>query len=134
VRLFLYGTLMDPAVAQRVAGEDRFVQEARPALLPGWRRVMLRGTPYPTLVRDASAAVHGLLAEVPPAVLQRLHAYEGPLYCFVRVHVFCDGATIAARAWIAPPARAAVSRLRPFRSPSRTSLPAPDYALPHRGP
>jgi len=95
---------------------------------------MLRGTPFPTLVRDPSAAVHGLLAEVPPAVLQRLHAYEGPRYCFVRVRVFCDGATIAARAWIAPPARAAVSRVRPFRSPSRTSLPAPDYALPHRGP
>jgi hypothetical protein len=124
---------MDPAVARRVAGEDRFVQEARPALLPGWRRALLRGTPFPTLVRDASAAVHGLLAEVPPAVLQRLHAYEGPLYRFVRVRVFCDGATIAARAWIAPPARAAFSRLRPSGSPSRTSPPAPDHALPHRG-
>lgn len=97
---------MDPAVARRVAGADRFVREARPALLPGWRRAILRGTPYPTLVRDPTTAVHGLLAEVPPAVLRRLHAYEGPLYRFVAVRVLCDGATLAARAWIAHPMRA----------------------------
>jgi hypothetical protein len=101
---------MDPAVARRVAGTDRFVREARPALLPGWRRAMLRGTPYPTLARDPTAAVHGLLAEVPLAVLRRLHAYEGPLYRFVAVRVLCDGATLAARAWIAPEARAITAR------------------------
>lgn len=101
---------MDPAVARRVAGADRFVQEARPALLPGWRRAMLRGTPYPTLVRDPSDAVHGLLAEVPPTVLQRLHAYEGVLYRFVSVRVLCDGTTRAARAWIAAHARATTAR------------------------
>lgn len=97
---------MDPAVARRVAGADRFVREARPALLPGWRRAMLRGTPYPTLVRDAEGAVHGLLAEIAPGVLRRLAAYEGALYRFVTVRVFSDGAVVAARAWIAPEGRA----------------------------
>lgn len=105
-RVFLYGTLTDPGVALRVAGEDLFVRAARPALLPGYRRTRLRGTPYPTLVRDAKTGVHGLLAEVPPAVLRRLSAYEGPLYRFVRVRVFCAGATFAARTWIAPETRA----------------------------
>lgn len=97
---------MDPAVARRVAGHDRFVQAARPALLAGYRRAMLRGTPYPTLVRSSSDAVHGLLAEIAPATLRRLSAYEGSLYRFVTVRVLCAGATIAARAWIAPQARA----------------------------
>ncbi|GIX10399.1 gamma-glutamylcyclotransferase family protein [Elioraea sp.] len=106
MRLFLYGTLTDPAVARRVAGEDRFVREARPALLAGYRRVILRGTPYPTLVPDREAAVHGLVTEVTPAVLRRLHAYEGPLYRFVTVRVLCEGATLAARAWIAHRTRA----------------------------
>jgi hypothetical protein len=101
---------MDPAVARRVAGEDAFVREARPALLPGWRRARLRGTPYPTLVRDAHGAVHGLLAEVAPAVLRRLSAYEGSLYRLVTVRVLCEGATLAARAWIAPQARATTAR------------------------
>lgn len=106
MRVFLYGTLRDPAVARRVAGDEGFLREARPALLPGWRRAKLRGTPYPTLVRDPEAAVHGLIAEVPRAVLRRLSAYEGLLYRFVRVRVLCDGATLAARAWIAPERRA----------------------------
>jgi gamma-glutamylcyclotransferase (GGCT)/AIG2-like uncharacterized protein YtfP len=97
---------MDPAVARRVAGEDAFVREARAALLPGWRRARLRDTPYPTLVRDADGAVHGLLAEVPPAVLRRLSAYEGSLYRLVTVRVLCAGAMLAARAWIAPERRA----------------------------
>jgi hypothetical protein len=97
---------MDREVARHVAGEDRFVREARPALLAGYRRAVLRGTPYPTLVRDAHGAVHGLLAEVPPAVLSRLHVYEGSLYRFVRVRVLCGGATLAAHAWIAPEGRA----------------------------
>jgi gamma-glutamylcyclotransferase (GGCT)/AIG2-like uncharacterized protein YtfP len=105
-RLFLYGTLTDPEVARRVAGDDGFLRAARPALLAGHRRARLRGTPYPTLLRDATSVVHGLLAEVPPAVLRRLSAYEGPLYRFVPVRVLCAGATLAARAWIAPETRA----------------------------
>ena len=106
MRVFLYGTLMDPTVARRVAGEDGFVRDARPALLAGYRRATLRGTPYPTLARDAAGTVHGLLAEVTPAVLSRLHDYEGRQYRFVAVRVLCGGVTRAARAWIAPERRA----------------------------
>ena len=106
MRVFLYGTLMDPEVAQRVCGEDRFVRAARPALLPGWRKVALRGTPFPTLVRDDATATHGLLAEIPPRLLTRLHAYEGSAYRFLPMRVLCDGRRLAARAWIAHPRRA----------------------------
>ncbi|MFQ3622047.1 MAG: gamma-glutamylcyclotransferase family protein [Acetobacteraceae bacterium] len=126
MRVFLYGTLMDPEVAKRVSGEDGFLRSARPALLPGWRRARLRGTPFPTLVRAADGAVHGLLAEVPPEVLRRLHAYEGPLYRFLPVRVLCDGASIAARAWIAPQARAVLDAAPPgvARSPRPASTAA----------
>ena len=106
MRVFLYGTLMDPEVARRVCGEDHFVRAARPALLPGWRKVALRGTPFPTLVRDEAAATHGLLAEIPPRLLARLHAYEGAAYRFLPVYVLCAGRKLAARAWIAHPRRA----------------------------
>lgn len=106
MRIFLYGTLMDPEVARRVAGEDRFVREARPALLPGWRKTLLRGTPFPTLVPEERSVVHGLLAEVSPRTLARLHVYEGSLYRFVTVPVLSEGRRVAARAWIAPPWRA----------------------------
>lgn len=106
MRVFLYGTLMDPEVARRVSGDDRFVREARPALLSGWRKTLLRGTPFPTLVRDERSVVHGLLAEVSPPTLARLHAYEGSLYRFVTVVVLNAGRRVAARAWIAPPWRA----------------------------
>ncbi len=103
MRVFLYGTLMDPEVAQRVCGENGFVRAARPALLPGWRKVSLRGTPFPTLVRDEGLATHGLLAEIPPRLLTRLHAYEGTAYRFLPVRVLCAGKRLAARAWIAHP-------------------------------
>ncbi|MCS6921646.1 MAG: gamma-glutamylcyclotransferase [Elioraea sp.] len=106
MRIFLYGTLMDPEVARRVSGDDRFVREAQPALLPGWRKTLLRGTPFPTLVPDDGSVVHGLLAKVSPRTLARLHAYEGRLYRFVTVHVLSAGRRLAARAWIAPPWRA----------------------------
>jgi gamma-glutamylcyclotransferase (GGCT)/AIG2-like uncharacterized protein YtfP len=113
MRVFLYGSLMDPDVFARVAGTAAPVEAARPALLPGWRRVFLRGTPFPTLVRDPSGAVDGLLAAIPPALLPALHAYEGALYRFLPVRVLSDGAIRAARAWVARPDRADPSRSWP---------------------
>jgi hypothetical protein len=106
MRVFLYGSLMDPAVFAAVAGTAAPLAAARPALLQGWRRVALRGTPYPTLVAASTEAVDGLLATIPPALLPALHAYEGALYRFLPVRVLCDGRVVSARAWIARPDRA----------------------------
>ncbi|QXM23925.1 gamma-glutamylcyclotransferase [Elioraea tepida] len=106
MRVFLYGTLMDPAVFQRIAGTAAPLEAARPALLEGWRRVTLRAAPFPTLLRDPSGRVDGLLATIPLALLPPLHAYEGQLYRFVTVRVLSDGAILSARAWVAHPSRA----------------------------
>lgn len=105
MRLFLYGTLLRPALLARFAGR---AMRQTPAALPGWRRVRLRGTPYPTL-RRARAVVPGALVEVPAAALRRLDAYEGPRYRRVRVTVRAGSRPRAAVAWIA----AAVT-LRPW--------------------
>ncbi len=110
MRVFLYGSLMDPAVFARVAGTATPLEAARPALLEGWRRVTLRGTPFPALIRDAGSAVDGLVAEIPPALLPALHAYEGALYRFVPLRVQCEGRRLAVRAWIARPDQADARR------------------------
>ena len=73
-----------------------------PAILPGFRRVVLRGTPYPTLLRDPGAETDGLLLAVGALVLRRLHAYEGPAYRFRPVHVTVGSVRIPAHAWISP--------------------------------
>jgi gamma-glutamylcyclotransferase (GGCT)/AIG2-like uncharacterized protein YtfP len=113
--VFLYGTLTDPRVFAAAAGTAAPLARARPARLTGYRRVTLRGTPYPTLVRDPDATVEGLLAAIPPALLPALHAYEGRRYRFLPVRVVAGVATVEARAWIAPEGLA--DRHRPW-SPS----------------
>lgn len=108
--LFLYGTLLVPRVLRRFGGQPR---RLRPARAEGWRRVTLRGTPYPTLLRGAGS-VPGALLRVPPAVLARLHAYEGPPYRLVPLRVRTARGMAWARAWVAPPWRAAALECWPL--------------------
>jgi hypothetical protein len=110
MRVFLYGSLMAPAVFARRTGTAAPLAAARPALLPGWRRVALRGTPFPTLLADRRAAVDGIVVTLPPSLLPPLHAYEGALYRFLPVLVVSEGHRLAARAWIARPDRADPAR------------------------
>jgi len=102
IRIFAYGTLRDPGIFRRVVGTDAPVLAALPALLPGFRRAPLAGTPYDTLVRDRAAEVEGLLIEVDRAALVRLHRYEERLYRFRPVHVRVGSLRVPAHAWIAP--------------------------------
>jgi len=97
MRLFLYGTLLRPAVLTRFAGRALPV---RPAELPGWRRVQLRFTRYPTL-RRARGAVAGGLITVNAVSLRRLCAYEGVRYRLRCVTVRSQGRAATAHAWIA---------------------------------
>lgn len=102
MRIFVYGTLRDPRVFARIAGSLAPLDSALPARLPGWRRVRMAGTPYPTLLRDPRAEADGLLLDVPHAALRRLHAYEGPAYRFRPVRVTVGSLRILAHAWISP--------------------------------
>jgi len=97
MRLFLYGTLLDPPTLTRFAGRTL---PATPATLAGWRRVRLRGSLYPTLVR-ARDRVAGAVVAVDAAVLRRLSAYEGPCYVLRRLAVATARGNTAAYAWIA---------------------------------
>lgn len=105
IRLFLYGTLLDAARFAAVAGTAAPLAAGRPALLPGMRRVRLRGTPYPTLVPDRRGRVVGRVVEVGPPVLRRLSAYEGRPYRLRPVWPRHCGRVAMACAWIAPAGR-----------------------------
>ncbi len=84
MKLFLYGTLADPAALGRCAGRPvRAVPE--PASLPGYRRVLLRGARYPTLKKAPRAQVLGVIIRVTADMLVRLQNYESARYR--RVHV-----------------------------------------------
>lgn len=98
VRLFLYGTLLDPATLAAFAGR---ALPGVPAVLPGWRRVALPGGRWPTL-RRGRGSVSGAVVSVGGAALARLAAYEGPAYRLTPVVVRTARGTMPARAWIAP--------------------------------
>ncbi|WP_165943272.1 gamma-glutamylcyclotransferase family protein [Roseicella aquatilis] len=104
--LFLYGTLLDPAVLERMAGEPGLARRLRPARLPGWARVGLRGTPYPTLLPDPGVVTEGALLRCGPGALARLAAYEGASYRLVPVRAETPRGPRRARAWVAPRWRA----------------------------
>jgi gamma-glutamylcyclotransferase (GGCT)/AIG2-like uncharacterized protein YtfP len=106
VILFVYGTLLDAGVLTRVSGERALALRLVPARLDGWRRVFLRGTPYPTLVPAAGASVNGAVLRVGDAALARLSAYEGSAYVLTPLGVTTARGALRARAWIAPPWRA----------------------------
>jgi len=110
VILFLYGTLLDPGVLARMSGDRALARRMRPARLPGWRRVHLRGTRYPTLLRDPASVVEGAVLHVGAAALARLSAYEGSAYVLAPVTVATARGAVRARAWIAPPWRADLAR------------------------
>ncbi len=96
-----------------MTGEPALVRRLVPARLRGWRRVFLRGTPYPTLIGDAGGAVEGAVLRVGPDVLTRLSAYEGSDYGLTPVAVNTAQGPVRARAWIAPAWRADPARAWP---------------------
>lgn len=116
-QVFLYGTLLDPGVLERMAGRRGLARRLRPARLPGYRRAALRGTPYPTLFRDPRAATDGAVLRLGPAAMARLGAYEGALYRLRPVRVLTGRGGARARAWTAEPRRA--DRLRDWPVPPR---------------
>jgi gamma-glutamylcyclotransferase (GGCT)/AIG2-like uncharacterized protein YtfP len=101
VRLFVYGTLMDPRCVERVAGR-RF--PTRPATLHGWTRSIGRHG-YPVIDPARGARVEGLLLDdVDDGALRALDAYEdeGRLYRRQAVYVSVDGCPIACQAYVSP--------------------------------
>lgn len=113
--LFLYGTLLDPRRFARFAGRAP-LRRAMAAHLTGYRRVRLRGTPYPTLRRGAGEVAGLLLPRLAPAALARLAAYEGGSYRLVPVRVTTRRGPRRGRAWVASPWRADSTAPWPLRA------------------
>ncbi len=86
MKIFLYGTLIDPAGLGFCAGRPHRAAPV-PAVLPHYRRVWLRGARYPTLRRARGHAVHGVIMRVNADMLVRLQAYESGRYQRVRVRL-----------------------------------------------
>jgi len=102
MRLFLYGTLLNPATLAQRSGDPAAPRRCVAATLHDWQRVALPGGRYPTLQRQPGGAVHGAMVDVDAEATRRLAAYEGKAYRLVRVVVATAGGNTAANVWIAP--------------------------------
>ncbi len=92
IRLFVYGTLADPARCEALTGR-RF--PGRPARLPGYVRVAPPGS-YPYVVPRPGASVTGwLLEDVDAAALRALDAYEGEGRLYRRTAATADVGGVA---------------------------------------
>jgi gamma-glutamylcyclotransferase (GGCT)/AIG2-like uncharacterized protein YtfP len=82
--LFVYGTLQDPQVQERVFGR---VVAGLPDMLDGYRKgeITINGNVYFIAVEDAAGAIAGLVLEITPAELVEVDTYEGDDYRRVRV-------------------------------------------------
>ncbi|MCU0515084.1 MAG: gamma-glutamylcyclotransferase [Anaerolineae bacterium] len=78
--LFVYGTLRDAAVQQRLIGRTL---AGTPERLTGYRRY--DHLDYPVVLPQAGGVVDGLLLLITPAELSAFDAYEGTTYQRVRV-------------------------------------------------
>lgn len=102
MRLFLYGSLLALDTMALRGGNPRLRRDQQPAILPGWRRVCLARTSWPTLRRDRTDRTECVVVRVDAASLGRLSAYEGPAYRLIRVVVCTASGKSAAGTWIAP--------------------------------
>ncbi len=98
-RLFVYGTLMMPAVLQAVSGVSFAL---RPATLAGYARYQLRARVYPAIVPAEDATTDGLLCEgIDGPLWQRLDRWESTLYTRHTVTVRDEtGALLSAQTYV----------------------------------
>lgn len=98
-RLFVYGTLQDESLVERLLGR-RF--RWQPAVLEGYCRMLDASIGYPVVHPLAGASVDGrLLEDVDREALAAIDAYEGREYRRVSVRVqTSDGRTVDAYAYV----------------------------------
>lgn len=98
VRVFVYGSLLVPAVVRAVLGRT---PAAAPAALHDYRRCSLRGPAYPALLRAPGRCTRGAVIELAPAELRRLDRYEDDFYIRRPVTVALDdGSSVRAQTYV----------------------------------
>ena len=102
--VFTYGTLLFPAVMAALTG--RQLSHCK-AVLPGYRRLLVRGRVYPAIVPDPKAHTAGVLYDnLDSTSLEMLDRFEGDLYQLDPVTVIIgDGSRRRAVAYILDPGR-----------------------------
>lgn len=102
VALFIYGSLLSPAVLAGVIGRRPPFQIAG---LSGYRRVRLRGESFPGLFAHTGAVTSGAVVWIRPRELTLLDAYEADFYRRQSVRVNCqsDGMTLTAHTYVLTP-------------------------------
>jgi gamma-glutamylcyclotransferase (GGCT)/AIG2-like uncharacterized protein YtfP len=82
--LFVYGTLQDAEVQQRIIGR---LVAGSPDALDGYRKaqISIGGNFYPFAVQDAADSVRGQVLEVTADELAAMDAYEGDEYRRIQV-------------------------------------------------
>ena len=97
-RLFVYGTLRDPAICGGLLGR---VPGSSPAILHGYVRHDIRGEAYPAIIPQAGSSVSGRLYEdLSTGELALLDAYEGDEYVRSLVEVNTGQGTAMVWAYI----------------------------------
>jgi hypothetical protein len=99
MRLFFYGTLLDPDVRAAVIGPRASHVTVTPARLADWRRRRARGKSYPIILQAPGEHVPGVVTSVLDAdAVERLTRYEGPGYGLYDCQpVLEDGSAVPAR-------------------------------------
>ena len=97
MRLFLYGTLLNPTTLAQRSGDAAAPTRCIAATLHGWQRVALPNGRWPSLRRQRGGQVFGAVADVNAAAVRRLAAYEGEAYRLVPVVVATASGNTAAQ-------------------------------------
>lgn len=88
--IFVYGTLYDPEVQQRVFGR---ITKGTPDVLRGYRKATFEQ--YPMAIPDEAGQIDGRVLEVTDEEIARMDFYEGDAY--IRVAVILESGR---EAWV----------------------------------
>jgi hypothetical protein len=126
MRLFFYGTLLDPDVQALVLGRSLPADELTPAELRHFRRVYIAGRLYPMVLPHRGGAVDGAFTEtLSKDELARIAIYEGSEYGLERHSVH----PLAEKNGMAGPVAVWLHRSRAATRPSTRAWRLPDWQL-----
>ena len=106
MRLFLYGTLMDPEIFALVVRQEISNAMREPAILAGYRRGRVKGETYPSLVAAPQKSVTGVaVSDLSDESIDRIRFFEGREYVIERVAVRLTATArdVSALAFVATP-------------------------------
>ena len=103
MRMFWFGTLMDPDIRHLVLGHDIPDDMIESAELPGFTRVFVDGHIYPMIVPSPGDSVQGVLVKlITVEDVRAVMTYEGDEYQFADIDVVSvNGDTVSAKAFLA---------------------------------